>query len=766
MRTPGSLQSMLYPLQKRWYLIVICILLSGIAATRYLYMATSQYQASATLRIEDAQDGMSGSNLYRDFDVFKSNPKVQTEVEVLKSRSLFEKALDRLDFHVEYYRQGELKQEEVYHTAPFLVDYSITDSSFNTLNCNLKFIDGNKFSIRYERLGNTVEKQGVFGTQICDGGVCITVKKDEEQLRYHPQLKQENWSFIVYSRDALTSKLMNDQYLVKAADAEVNIVKLYYTHAIPEKASKMVNAISTAYIDQGIEDKKSLASSTVDFINQQIAIVGKELDDARDAIKTYRIQNQIVNIAQETDATYKTLGELTLQKLDVSMQLNVLENMSDYLRKNREVKFSGPEYGTVIDQLFTESVAKHNAKIREREELIKKYTAENDRVKNIDAEITQQKAYLIESVNNTRRKLLSKEDDLYAAIDDQRASFIGMPEKESTLQELNRNYYLFEKVYNFLIEKRTEAIITQQVNVSFNRILETALIPEMAVMPRKNVVWGLALMLGLILGVMLAYFRHYTLPSVNTPEDLMVDSSIPVIGQIQKFKVNESSYKAFNTLTARIFMNQSSQSSMVITVTSTRKGEGKSFVATQLARTLAAQDKKVILLDLNSYDPKVASNFDVRNGCGMKDIYTQQCSLQDAIQITSIPNLDVITSGETEDMVEHLIATNRTKDIISELRTQYDAVIIDTPEVGEYIEAIPFMKWSDLNLYVVRAESGKNELVENAEMVKEEYRLQEVYYVLNAMKEKRNHTGFSKPAKVKSINGRSYKAQLSNLFIW
>ena len=766
MRTPGSLQSMLYPLQKRWYLIVICILLSGIAATRYLYMATSQYQASATLRIEDAQDGMSGSNLYRDFDVFKSNPKVQTEVEVLKSRSLFEKALDRLDFHVEYYRQGELKQEEVYHTAPFLVDYSIKDSSFNTLNCNLKFLEGNKFLISYERLGNTFEKQGVFGTQICDGGVCITVKKDEEQLRYHPQLKQENWSFIVYSRDALTSKLMNAQYLVKAADKEVNIVKLYYTHAIPEKASKMVNAISTAYIDQGIEDKKSLASSTVDFINQQIAIVGKELDDARDAIKIYRIQNQIVNIAQETDATYKTLGELTLQKVDVNMQLNVLENMSDYLRKNREVKFSGPEYGTVIDQLFTESVAKHNAKIREREELIKKYTAENDRVKNIDAEITQQKAYLIESVNNTRRKLLSKEDDLYAAIDDQRASFIGMPEKESTLQELNRNYFLFEKVYNFLIEKRTEAIITQQVNVSFNRILETALIPEVAVMPRKNVVCGLALMLGLIFGVMLAYLRHYTLPTVNTPEDLMADSSIPVIGQIQKFKVNESSYKAFNTLTARIFMNQSHQNSMVITVTSTRKGEGKSFVATQLARTLAAQDKKVILLDLNCYDPKIASGFDVRNGCGMKDIYVQQCSLQDAIQITSIPNLDVITSGETEDMVEHLIATNRTKDIIAELRTQYDAVIIDTPEVGEFIEAIPFMKWSDLNLYVVRAESGKNELVENAEMVKEEYRLQEVYYVLNAMKEKRNHTGYSKPVKMKSIKGRSYKAQLSNLFMW
>lgn len=766
MRTPGSIHSMLYPLKKRWYIIVICILLSGIAATRYLYMATSQYQATATLRIEDAQDGMSGSNLYRDFDVFKSNPKIQTEVEVLKSRSLFEKALDRLDFYVEYYRQGELKEEEVYHSAPFLVDFSITDSSFHSMKYNMKFLEGNNFIVSYERFGNTVEKKGVFGSQICDRGVCITVSKDEQQLKYHPQLKQENWSFIVYSKEALTSKLMGANYLVKSVDKDVSIVKLYYTHAIPEKASKMVNAISETYIDQGIEDKKSLASSTVDFINQQIAIVGKELEDARDAIKSYRIKNEIVNIAQETDATYKTLGELTLQKVDINMQLNVLENMSDYLRKNREVKFAGPEYGTLIDQLFTESVAKHNAKIREREELVKKYTAENDRVKNIDAEIAQHKAYLIESVNNTRRKLLSKEDDIYAAIDDQRASFKGLPEKESTLQELNRNYFLFEKVYNFLIEKRTEAIITQQVNVSFNRILESALIPETAVMPRKEVVWGLALMLGLILGVMLAYFRYYTAPSVSTPEDLISDSTIPVIGQLQKFRVNESSYKAFNTLAARIYMNQPHQHSMVITVTSTRKGEGKSFVASQLARTIAAQDKKVIVLDLNSYDPMIASHFDVRDGCGIKDIYTQQCTLQDAIQITSIPNLDVITAGESDEMVEHLMATNKTRDIIAELRTQYDAVIIDTPEVGEFIEAIPFMKWSDLNLYVIRAESAKNELVENAEMVKEEYRLQEVYYVLNAMKEKRNHTGYIKPAKLNPVKGRSYQARLSNLFMW
>ena len=84
MRTPGSIQSLLYPLKKRWYIVVICVMLSGIAATRYLYMATPEYQATATLKIESAHDGAAGTNLYRDFDVFKANAKVQTEVEVLK----------------------------------------------------------------------------------------------------------------------------------------------------------------------------------------------------------------------------------------------------------------------------------------------------------------------------------------------------------------------------------------------------------------------------------------------------------------------------------------------------------------------------------------------------------------------------------------------------------------------------------------------------------------------------------------------------------
>ncbi len=766
MRSPGSIQSILYPLQKRWYVIVICMLLAGVAATRYLYMATPQYQANATLRIEDAHDGMSGSNLYRDFDVFKANGKVQTEVEVLKSRSLFEKALEHLDFNVEYYRQDELTKTEVYHEAPFRVDFSVSDSSFRFLQADFEFLQGENFRISYDLRGRHVEKEGQFGQELCEEGVCLTLKKDEQQWKYHRSKMSQPWSFCLYSRSALAEKLMGPDYLVKAIDKDVNIVKLYYTHPVPQKAMLLVNAIAETYISQGIADKQNLAGNTVDFINQQIAIVGRELEAARDAIKSYRIKNEIVNIPQETEATYKTLGELEIQKVDFNMQLSALEQMSDYLRRNKEIKFSGPEYGTVIDGLFSESVSRLNARIRERDDLLRKYTADNDKVRSADAEIAQQKAFLVESINNTRRKILLKQDELLLAIDEQKASFKGLPEKESTLQELNRNYFLFEKVYNFLIEKRTEAIITRQVNVSFNRILESASLPVEAVAPKRDVIWGVSLFLGFILGVILAYFRHYTKPSVHAPEDLGHDTSIPVIGQIQQFKKEDTAYQAFTALTTRILMNQQPGPSLVITVTSTRRGEGKSFIAAQLARTLAAQDKKVILLDCNTHQPRLGEWFDARGGNGIREIFTHQSSLQDAIQLTSIPNLDLVTAGESDKPIGHLFATGRTREIIAELRTQYDAVIIDTPEAGEYVDAIPFMKWSDLNLYVVRADGDRTSLVANAEMVKEEYRISEVHFVLNAMKEKRNHTGYIPSSKTKSVKGKKMPAQLTNLFMW
>jgi capsular exopolysaccharide synthesis family protein len=756
---PNSIKSLLSPLVKRWYIIAICLLLSCAAAWRYMQMATPVYQANATIKIED-QTGITETKLFKDFDVFNQNNKTQTEVEVLKSRYLFEKALEKLDFFVEYYKRDDLHTQEIYHQAPFAVDFKLTAANFNQQEFDFKHLGGERIRISYNDGNRTKEKDIRFGETIHDHDWTITVKRSGV-----PSPLSENYQFIIYSREALAQKMMNTDYIVRAVDKDVNIIKVYYKHPVPEKAMMMVNAISQAYLEQGLSDKKDLANSTLDFINQQLAIVTEELRDAQNAIKKYKVDHEIVNIPQQTDATFRTLSQLEIQKVDINMQLSMLEHLSEYLRRNKEVNISGPEYSTIADPLFTESVSKLNNKLRERITQSARYTSGDPHMLNLDAEIVQLRDYLVESVNNTRKKLMLRGDEVAAAIGEQRASFDGVPEMESTLNELNRNFLLYEKVYNFLIEKRTEAMITSQVNVSFNRILEAATLPYKPVAPVAAVVWGIAVFMGLLAGISIAYIRHYIKTSVSSREEIEKVSAIPFIGNVERFAKNSNGYNSFTALTTRILLSQTEKESLVITVTSTKKGEGKTFIATGVARTLAAMDKKVLLVDMNPYHPTLNEWFDIRNPQGIADVYTNRAGIHDVINITAFPNLDMINAGVVETPISHLLATRRTQDIIEELRTHYDVIVFDTPESGKYVDAIPFMKWSDLNLYVVKADETNKELIANAELVKEEYRLQEVYFVLNAMNEKRNHTGYINTSKLKDIR-KNIVPQLTSLFAW
>ena len=744
---------------------MIFLLLASAGAWRYLQIATPKYQATATIKIQD-KSGISDTKLFKDFDVFNQNNKIQTEVEVLKSRYLFEKALQKIDFFVEYYKTNDLRNEELYHTCPFKVDYTISDNNFNKQPFEFKYMGGGRYRINYSIANKDFEKEAKLGDHICEKAWCITITKDTtHQNKEKQSALSDSYRFIIYTKEALAQKLMNKDYLVRAVDKDINIIKIYYQHTVPEKAMKLVNAISETYLEQGLDDKKDLASSTLDFINKQLEIVTAKLVHSQDAIKKYKVDNEIINITQQTDATFKTLSQFELQKVDINMKLAMLGSLSEYLRRNKEVDISGPEYSTISDPLFTEGVSKLNSKLRERITELARYTANDPHVYNIDNEITQLRDYLVESVNNTRKQLLVRQNELYNAIDEQRASFDGVPEKESTLNELSRNFLLYEKVYNFLIEKRTEALITSQVNVSFNKILEVATLPYEQESPLAEVVWGISLFLGLTLGIITAYLAHFIKSSVSGREDIEKISSIPFIGNVERFAKKANGYNSFASLGTRILLNQQGKEKMVITVTSTSKAEGKTFIATGIARTMASMDKKVLLVDMNLYNPTLQDWFDVRNPVGIADVYRNRSTLHDVINITSYPNIDLINAGDCEHPISHLMATGKTKEIIDELNLLYDVVIFDTPEAGKYIDAIPFMKWSDLNLYVVKADDTKSELINNAELIKEEYRLEEVHFVLNSIQGSKNHTGFIDTNKAKK-NRKKGMPQLTSLFAW
>ena len=202
-----------------------------------------------------------------------------------------------------------------------------------------------------------------------------------------------------------------------------------------------------------------------------------------------------------------------------------------------------------------------------------------------------------------------------------------------------------------------------------------------------------------------------------------------------------------------LLMNQFAKT-QVITVTSTQSGEGKTTVAHNLARAMAQLDKRVLMVDMNSINPELNQVFDVRSENSIADVYHNNLDLHEAISITSIPNVDLLKAGELKSGINTFLTSEKTGVIIDEIKKHYDAVIFDTPEVSNYIDDSPLMKLSDLNLYVVKANATSQGLLKQATIIKKDYNIENMYFVLNAMTQNRNHSGYVPTGKYRVLKAR------------
>lgn len=748
MQSQSPTTNFLRSLRQRWYMLLVCLLITGTVAVIYRFSHPSLYSSSVTIGINPPAELANTAAL------------IQSEAEILRSQQLVEKAIEQLNYEVVYYKNNLFVKEEVLSQAPFEVEVTAAANNPGKATYGFRYDSKDAF-VLISNAGAEV-KRYAYGTEINTGGNRFIVRKREHVSSLNT--KDQSWSFEIFHAQTLATLLLENCISVVADGSKSNVLKLHVKHPVPEKARELANAMAGAFMNQRQSTSEKNIGNAAAYIDSKMMAVGQHLDSARSALNQFREQNTIVNLPLEAQSSFGTLNDLEMRKINLGMQLNVLEKISDHIRKEKEIHIPLNDYSDEVNNYLSGNIQQLNAAIRAKNTV--NTGGSSNVLPTIDAEINTQRAALLERIALTRRRLILQQDELLAAIEQQKSSFSELPKTETRLQDLMREVALYEKIYNHLLDKKTELMVNMPVNTASADLITAAILPLKPTEPNHLILIFLTIFSGVTLGLISVQISRRVRPAVNVPEDLTPLSRIPVIGQIHQLKKNETAYQPFIALATRIMMNRPTEKSMVITVTSTHKGEGKSFIAAQLARTMAAQDKKVLLLDMNTIQPRLGEWFSARRPEGISDVFTRHLQIQDVVQLTSIPNLDLITSGIAEHPVGHLAATTRTREILDDLRTQYDAIIVDTPEVGEYIDAIPFMKWSDLNLYVVRAESGKDALVSHAEVVKEEYRLQEVYYVLNAMKSKRNHSGFiQQSSKTSSLPIHKWVPRLTNLFM-
>jgi capsular exopolysaccharide synthesis family protein len=274
------------------------------------------------------------------------------------------------------------------------------------------------------------------------------------------------------------------------------------------------------------------------------------------------------------------------------------------------------------------------------------------------------------------------------------------------------------------------------------QIIEDATTPRTPVSPNPIEILAVAFAAGFCFGCTAIALRQLLKSKISNREELQRYTDIPFIANIENLgKKEEYISEPFNNLCTKMLLMNQFAKTQVITVTSTQRGEGKTTVAHNLARALAQLDKRVLMIDMNSVNPSLDNIFDVRTENTIADIYNNTKDLHEAISITSIPNVDLLKAGQLKSGINTFLTSAKTGAIIDDAKNHYDAVIFDTPEVSNYMDAIPLMKISDLNLYVVKANATSQSLLTQASVIKKDYNINNLFFVLNAIKQTRNHSG-------------------------
>lgn len=676
---------------------LIAIIMAGciLLAKRYLRYTTPMYESSAKIKLADNHEGVPNSNLYKDFDLFTSTNKIAAEVELVKSKVLVQKAIDKLNIGTIIYRVGDLHKTELYLQSPILIKTSFNSEKWFDKTYSLTI---NKDSLLTITLPDGEKINGKLNSIISTKAGEIAIIKNEAAFKLKPYLHiNDKYEFMVYSQEGLVNKVTND-IDVMAVDKDVPVLRISYKSPDPVKAAHVTNALAAAYISDYIDEKYKSADTTSDFLNRELKTYSGKLAASENAIEQYRDNKNIINIRQETETDLRKIADLKKQLASVQMNLVAMDSLNKYIKKGKKsFEDLAPNFEAFTDLLSTEMVKKTKELQREKRDLLTKYTPEHERVKVLDEKIDDINKYLIESIKNTESHLQVKYNDLQNTIVEEEKKFIGLPTKEKTMTIMERDFGLNEQIYRFLHEKRTEAEIAKAAKISFHRIISEAEIPKKPVSPNSTIIIVFSGFLGFLGGTAFVYLFSFIKGRVGNEETIYKNSSTPIAALIPHPKKTHKKKAAFKKLAVELDLKGMLSNGAVIVCSSFKKMEGKTFITEELAKACLHRDKKVLVVDIDG--GMLKNNFD-----------------------------NYINLAELKENWQPLAAWHK---MVDGWKQQYDVIIIKNTTIKDHPISMQIMSSANLNLVVLDSRKTKKSAISNADLLQENLKLPNMQFVLN-----------------------------------
>ncbi|WP_273445679.1 exopolysaccharide transport family protein [Neolewinella agarilytica] len=690
--------SILRPYLRGLPIIVLAMVAGFLFAKKYLSYTTPMYESTTKIKLADLNQGVTGNNLFKDLDVFASTNKIAMEIEVLKSQVLLEKMLMDLDFEEELSRVGRLTTKELFKEKPFFHQLHILDDSFYNKDWTIKVQDTLNYTVSLP--GLETEFTGTFGDTLQLGNAAtLLLEKNTSLMAIKANLEMKGeYKLVRYSPSRLIEKVAANLDVV-SVDKDVAILRIIYKSNVPEKAAILTDALAQTYISDYIEEKFKTADVTSDFLDQQIAKVYQDLSRAEMRIEGYRVDNNIINIRQETETDLRKISQLKIQQTNVQMSLEAIQELDDYISSGKDdfLKLA-PNFEAFTDLLSTEMIKKIKQLQLEKADLLLIYKADHELVVNVDKKIKYYTDYFIESISNTRKNLETKHAKLNTNIEEAEKVFIGLPERERILSILDREFQIHQQSYIFLNEKRIEAEIAKAAKHAFHRVIHKASIPQKPVSPNRPIIIIVSTLLGMIGAIIFIFLVNASKARVNDLNSVEKNTDIPVLFGAPHFKSDQQAQSFFKNEVFKLDMKGMLPAHSSVAFSAFGTNHGSRFHLRQLLNVFIQEQRNFILLTF------------------------------DEAYFNTLPAGRALLLSQ-EELTSFTFA--RLKEWYNGLCSRYDLVLVDNFNLPDNTESVVFMGLADQNICVVDTRKTHLKRIEELNVIRAKNEISNLYLALN-----------------------------------
>lgn len=714
----------------KWFVLSLIICLG--AAHIYLRYATPIYQAAAKLLIKEEQNGRRGNSIQSsaNLGIISNSNGIDNEMEILKSRTLAQQAVYDLKLYTTYRHEGRIKDHLIYGEQEVNVDMDY--EHLKKLNAPMSF--------KITREGRNYHVVGSYFVPIDDNSYNpgpVTVDKVITALpatlgtRVGMVKFTQNGNYMLRDGESLkvtmiAPEIAAGKYVgslsVSPSTKATSIAQLVITDEIPQRAIDYLKQLAIVYNRQANEDKNQIAVRTEQFINQRLEKINAELGNTEGQLENYKKRNNMVQLSMNASTAFSNADSYAQKLNEANTQVALLDELTKYMNEPSNRHQPIPSNVGLNDASATSLINKYNEIALQRNQLLHSASESSPTVTPLTSQLDDLQASIKRAMSQARAGLNIQRNSIASQQGKYQGQISNTPEQERILTQIGRQQEVKSGLYLMLLQKREENSISLAATADKGKLIDNPVFAG-KVTPKDSIIlmiaFGLGLAIPALILFLLAFFRY----KIEGHDDVAKLTKLPIIADVAiasdraKTKADIVVHENKNNLMEEIFRSLRTnlqflmkEHDKVILMTSTTSGEGKTFIASNVAISFALLGKKVVLVGLDIRKPRLAEFFEIDDhhhgitNLLIKDNITWDDVNKQIVNSGVNNNLDLLMAGPVPPNPGELVTRKSLEETMDILKEHYDYIIIDTAPVGLVTDTLALGRIANATVYVCRAD--------------------------------------------------------------